>query len=642
MLSSIETRTVKDYLTLQSDEERLQFICNSFGLKKPKLIGKIEINSIGRYKITNFLNPINGEKIPRVAEDAAETEFVFYDEGKKDNLIEDDYVTFDFVPNPELKEKKIKSRGDVIKIVPGSVKKFNPIYSITSGQIGINIKDIEVEALVKVDKNFDSTIYYANNIYSDLIDCYIKNTIDEFDKRELAFDQNVINENKRINEKNQELLRREQDLDDSQEMLLKKENQLWKMADFLKELGFKIEEDVEIQDIEDSSQNKIKVNEVNLTILKQIQAKIYKQSGEKLWYDINYLQNILVAISTDQLVVLHGASGTGKTSIVSALAKSINANYKIIPVQSSWIDRQDLFGYYNPLSKMYLSTPFLDAILEAKKEQNKDKFYLICLDELNLSQVEYYFADLLSLREQNEEIPLYSEQEYNYSLEEVKWFLQRVYNLQSETEIANIMNEILKIDDKDQLMYMQRYKNLMKFKPSLSIPDNVRFIGTMNIDGTTKPLSPKVIDRSYFIELKKSETSFNEDIEFKDIHLTPNDFEVINKMSEVGELEGNLLAHLQACNVEINPRTKKHLSQITHYFKLICSENEEDKLNVLDELLNNKILPKINYYISNDDTNHIKLKDKIEEFVGEESKSYKKVQKMVNNAESTKVFSYWG
>ncbi|UPG61645.1 AAA family ATPase [Metabacillus endolithicus] len=438
------------------------------------------------------------------------------------------------------------------------------------------------------------------------------------------------------------MLRREQDLDDSQEMLLKKENQLWKMADFLKELGFKIEEDVEIQDIEDSSQNKIKVNEVNLTILKQIQAKIYKQSGEKLWYDINYLQNILVAISTDQLVVLHGASGTGKTSIVSALAKSINANYKIIPVQSSWIDRQDLFGYYNPLSKMYLSTPFLDAILEAKKEQNKDKFYLICLDELNLSQVEYYFADLLSLREQNEEIPLYSEQEYNYSLEEVKWFLQRVYNLQSETEIANIMNEILKIDDKDQLMYMQRYKNLMKFKPSLSIPDNVRFIGTMNIDGTTKPLSPKVIDRSYFIELKKSETSFNEDIEFKDIHLTPNDFEVINKMSEVGELEGNLLAHLQACNVEINPRTKKHLSQITHYFKLICSENEEDKLNVLDELLNNKILPKINYYISNDDTNHIKLKDKIEEFVGEESKSYKKVQKMVNNAESTKVFSYWG
>ncbi|UPG61646.1 hypothetical protein [Metabacillus endolithicus] len=113
MLSSIETRTVKDYLTLQSDEERLQFICNSFGLKKPKLIGKIEINSIGRYKITNFLNPINGEKIPRVAEDAAETEFVFYDEGKKDNLIEDDYVTFDFVPNPELKEKKL-SQGEML------------------------------------------------------------------------------------------------------------------------------------------------------------------------------------------------------------------------------------------------------------------------------------------------------------------------------------------------------------------------------------------------------------------------------------------------------------------------------------------------------------------------------------------------
>lgn len=639
LISSIGTRTVKDYLALQSNEEKLQFICDSFGLKTPKLIGLVTINSIGKYKLTNFLNPINGEKISKVAADAAETEFVFYTDGEKDNLVEGEYVTFEFLPNSERNEKKIKTRGDIIKIIPGSVKKFDPINLITSRENGINVEDIEIEALVTIEENFDSTIYFANNIYRDLMENYLKYKSDEINQREIALNQNVTFEENQLNKKKREMFLREQELKENLELVVEKENQLKKMTEFLKGLGFEIEEEAHTQELENSNKTKIDIKDVDFAILKEVQIDIYKQSGNKLWYDIEYLRNFLVAISTDQFVVLHGASGTGKTSIVSAFAKSINANYKIIPVQSSWIDRQDLFGYYNPLNKMYLSTPFLDAIMEANKEQNKDKLYLICLDELNLSQVEYYFADLLSLREQNEEIPLFSEQEYDYSLEEVIWFLQRVYNLQTEIEITNKTNDVLKIDDKDQLIYIQRYKNLMKFKPKLSIPENVRFIGTMNIDGTTKPLSPKVIDRSYFIELEKPKTKFEKDIEIKNIHLLPNNLDIVSGLIQKEGLEEKLFTHLQACNVEINPRTEKYLNQIIYYCKLISNEN---KLNILDELLNNKILPKINYYIGSNDTSHINLKEKIKEIVGEQSKSYKKVKKMVSNAENTRVFSYWG
>ena len=122
--------------------------------------------------------------------------------------------------------------------------------------------------------------------------------------------------------------------------------------------------------------------------------------------NIKVLAQFLLGLNTNQLIILHGAPGMGKTSFVSNIARALGFAYKIIPVRPNWIDNQDLTGYFNPVERRYYSTPFLDALCEAK--ENPQKHYLICLDEMNLAHVEYYFSDVLSSMESGEGIPLYA------------------------------------------------------------------------------------------------------------------------------------------------------------------------------------------------------------------------------------------
>lgn len=84
-------------------------------------------------------------------------------------------------------------------------------------------------------------------------------------------------------------------------------------------------------------------------------------------------------------------------------------------------------------------TPFLEALIEAK--QNPDIPYFICLDEMNLARVEYYFADFLSkLEERNEQptIQLYSDDEAAHVLAELKGlFLSFLTRKKSSAKMAS-------------------------------------------------------------------------------------------------------------------------------------------------------------------------------------------------------------
>ena len=95
--------------------------------------------------------------------------------------------------------------------------------------------------------------------------------------------------------------------------------------------------------------------------------------------DILYPRHIIenfLTLFTD-LIILAGDSGSGKTNLVQSFAKAIGVS-KIIPVKPNWTSSEDLLGYYNPLEKKYLATPFLEALIEAR--QNPDIPYFICLD----------------------------------------------------------------------------------------------------------------------------------------------------------------------------------------------------------------------------------------------------------------------
>ncbi|HAK1645610.1 TPA: AAA domain-containing protein [Escherichia coli] len=240
-------------------------------------------------------------------------------------------------------------------------------------------------------------------------------------------------------------------------------------------------------------------------------------------YPRHIIENFLTLIRTHDLIILAGDSGSGKTNLVQSFAKAIGGVSKIIPVKPNWTSSEDLLGYYNPLEKKYLVTPFLEALIEAK--QNPDIPYFICLDEMNLARVEYYFADFLSkLEERNEQptIQLYSDDEAAHVLAELKGVVSVISNAQEkfskngivdfvalmqDEEINAEMKRAFGFSDKDSLIkyhgdIRRMLAGVLGTPSSITIPANVRIIGAINIDETTHYLSPKILDRAHVMKFK--------------------------------------------------------------------------------------------------------------------------------------------
>ena len=69
--------------------------------------------------------------------------------------------------------------------------------------------------------------------------------------------------------------------------------------------------------------------------------------------------------------------------------------YEVVPVGADWTGNENVLGYPNGLDKHdYVTKPALDLILHA--QLNEDTPHFLILDEMNLSHVERYFADVLS------------------------------------------------------------------------------------------------------------------------------------------------------------------------------------------------------------------------------------------------------
>lgn len=85
-------------------------------------------------------------------------------------------------------------------------------------------------------------------------------------------------------------------------------------------------------------------------------------------YTDDLITSFLMALSTTQIITLHGKPGSGKTTFVYEAAKAIGTTVTIISVQNNWTDSADLMGYYNPMQKTFESTEFTEAILAAKDE----------------------------------------------------------------------------------------------------------------------------------------------------------------------------------------------------------------------------------------------------------------------------------
>ncbi len=253
-------------------------------------------------------------------------------------------------------------------------------------------------------------------------------------------------------------------------------------------------------------------------LVTHIQNFLYHKKG--LIYTVFQIRNFLSLLMTNDLIILSGLSGSGKTQIVKSFAEALGGVAKIIPVKPNWTSSDDLLGYFNPIQSSFLPTPFTEAIAEAI--QNPNQIYLICLDEMNLARVEYYFADFLSKmeeRSQQPEIELYAKHEEELFVSEFKTFISLLESATGENVVSswqefletdsvrNRFFELLGNAEQDNVLQLhskmkRRLLDILKFPSTLKIPNNVRFIGAINVDETTHYFSPKILDRVHIVKFE--------------------------------------------------------------------------------------------------------------------------------------------
>lgn len=381
--------------------------------------------------------------------------------------------------------------------------------------------------------------------------------------------------------------------------------------------------------------------------------KNYILCKHKHRFNDDLILNMLLGVYSNQIVILAGAPGSGKTSFVKYFADAVG-KYEIVSVQANWMDRSDLLGYYNPIDKSFQASVFLEKLVKLidMAKLHKDVFYFIILDEMNLSTVEYYFADFLSAWnaqiDEEIKIELYSKSILDEAGDGIDKIIKRTgekYGVR-ETDISKIINELEKIlnennaaDKKELSDIIIKCKKIKKYPWELVIPKNLKFIATINKDATTKDLSPKVIDRSYFIRMEMTDKlDNNEKVEEVD--------EKYLKYS-VGEIELQGLAHEEYLKIlDIKKRANEYKLRINNRFDVAVKniinylDNDESNQEIINSaklknfLIAALVLPKISMKKS-------QIEDFLENILQNDENRF--LENIINNMKSNNddEVTYW-
>ena len=198
-----------------------------------------------------------------------------------------------------------------------------------------------------------------------------------------------------------------------------------------------------------------------LTLPKLVEGFNRYLEANDMYYPMETIRSFLAGLACSHFIILEGLSGTGKTSLPKYFAEYTRSNVCFTSVQASWKDRSDILGYYNDFAKKFNETPFLRALYRANYET--ETITMMVLDEMNLSRVEYYFADFLSILELDA-------RQWNISL--------------MAASTKGVLPE--KLND-----------------CTIHIPHNTWFIGTANKDDSTFTITDKVYDRAVVIDFSE-------------------------------------------------------------------------------------------------------------------------------------------
>lgn len=208
---------------------------------------------------------------------------------------------------------------------------------------------------------------------------------------------------------------------------------------------------------------------------------------------------------------------------------------------------------------------------------------------MNLSHVEYYFADFLNALQKSEPIiQMYSKEIQKDCIEMQKKIIETT---KDEVEIYEAGRLIY--------YYEQQYPASFKF------PLNVRFIGTINKDETTKNLSPKVISRSFYIELNCNEGNKPQESKAIRFSLKPEQINVFLDLEDSEEADNiecveifkSINRSFDKCNLGVNFNYR-----MERYVKILFRALGNDERKLVEGILTGMVLPQINCALDEDVT----------------------------------------
>ena len=280
----------------------------------------------------------------------------------------------------------------------------------------------------------------------------------------------------------------------------------------------------------------------------------YAASRLGLYYDIEDIRRFVAGLGVSKLVILQGMSGTGKTSLAYAFGQYLENDSVVVPVQPMWTERSDIVGYFNEFTKKFNETNLLRKMYEAGY---KKEMYITILDEVNISRIEYYFAEFLSLLELPDE----------------------------ERRYLDVVSDVWESDP------------VMLKDGKIKLPPNMWFVGTANNDDSTFAISDKVYDRAMVLNLEKKTAAF-EAPETASVRIPYERWcELIREAKQTYSLSAAQEENIKKLDAYLTEKFRisfgnRILKQIREYVPIYmaCGGSE---LSALDDIFSKKVLRKL-------------------------------------------------